>query len=187
MVGYLALKKPKLISYSPGATVKIIDLSSSQRKFSGHVLIVWISQGMANPFYSSPLFHNHLAEQFSAQSASLIEFYSVKASWSSVFVTTFLSKSSCISSNALFTSSVLDFMSKRAHTSFMFDLRDICFTISWILFYMCSSNVMNYSLLNFVSICLKISSFCILRTIISSFFANYALSFLSIFSSTIAL
>ena len=83
-----------------------MDLSSSHKKFSGQVLIVCISQGIANPFWSSPLFHNHLAEQFSAQSASLIAFYSVKASFNYVLETTCLSISSWISSRALFTSSV---------------------------------------------------------------------------------
>jgi len=106
IVGYFELKNPKFISYNPGAIVKIIDLSSSHKKFSGQVLIVCISQGIANPFYNSPDFQSQRAEQFSAHKASLIVVYSYKALFSSYFVTKTLSISLWISSRALFTSSV---------------------------------------------------------------------------------
>ena len=106
MVGCFELKNPKLISYNPGATVNIIDLSSSHKKFSGQVFIVCISQGMANPFCKSPDFQSHLAEQFSAHNASLIVVYSYNALFNSYLVTKTLSISLWISSKALFTSSV---------------------------------------------------------------------------------
>ena len=105
-------------------------MSSVQRKFSGQVFIVYISQGTANPFTRSPDFHSHLAEQFSAHKASLIADWSYKAPWSSFLVTKTLSISWWISSRALFTSSVFDLVSRRAQTSLILLFLPINFYIS---------------------------------------------------------
>mmetsp|Transcript_6885 Transcript_6885/g.11609 ORF Transcript_6885/g.11609 Transcript_6885/m.11609 type:complete len:243 (-) Transcript_6885:161-889(-) len=125
-----------------------MDLSSSHKKFSGQVLMVWTSQGMANPFWRSPLFQSHRAEQFSAHKASLIRFCSCSTPSSSVLVTTCLSISSWISSSALLTSSVFAFMSMRAQTSLMLDLRPSCRTMSASFCSICWSNCSKWSWLS---------------------------------------
>src|SRR5688500_16621153 len=83
----------------------MLVLSSSHKKFSGHVFTDWTSHGTAYPLRRSPDFHNHLATQFSAHKASLMVFYSASASLYSLCAT-FCSISSCISLKALFTSSI---------------------------------------------------------------------------------
>ena len=118
--------------------MRIHVLSSSHKKFSGQVFTLYISHGTAYPFYSSPDFHNHLAVQFSAHNASFIAFYSVNASLNSLSYT-LESISSCISPNALFTSSIsivwthfsilLDFISNKAHTSLILDFYSSDFVI----------------------------------------------------------
>ena len=131
----------------------ICDFSSAHKKFSGQVFIVWISHGTANPFTRSPDFHSQRAEQFSAHKASLMADWSWRAPCSSFLETRTLSISWWISSRALFTSSVFDFVSSRAQTSLILLFFPINFYISTNLASVsCSWWLKTYEF-NFSSIC----------------------------------
>ena len=106
-----------------------LDLSFSQRKLSGHVLIAYTSQGTWFLWYRSPLFHIHLPTQFSAQSASLTKACSFNDFLRSSS-RTHRSTSACINYSVWFISPTLTFWSRSEHKSLIEALSISSFVIS---------------------------------------------------------